>query len=195
MLLRKLTDHKWINLFNVSYRNKKGNWASWIFASRNNEDDILYENRKVDAVVIVPFIKKNGSYSLIVTKEFRPPLDDYEVGLPAGLINNDESPERTAIRELKEETGLDVVNFWHISPPVYSSAGMTDESVVFVFVECRGEISTEKNEETEDIEVFVCDEIMISWLMEEKISAKLYPILIMARFLGINALAKCLQQV
>jgi ADP-ribose pyrophosphatase len=67
---------------------------------------------------------------------------------------------------LKEETGLDVVDFMDISSPVYSSAGMTDESIVFVYCTCEGDISTEQNTNTEEIEPFWIQRKDIESLME-----------------------------
>jgi ADP-ribose pyrophosphatase len=56
---------------------------------------------------------------------------------------------------LKEETGLTVSRFIKMSPPIYSSAGMTDESVAMVYVECEGTPSNTANTEFELIEVLL----------------------------------------
>jgi len=191
-IIKKLTDEKWINLYNVSYENKNKEWNSWIFASRKSESEINKKENKPDAVVIVPFYKRDNRYSLIVIKEYRPPIGDYEFGFPAGLIDENETPEETAKRELKEETGLNVAKVLHISSPTFSSAGITDESIVYVFVECNGNISTKENEASEDIQVLKCSEHNIKTFMskKKKISSKLYPILIMIKVLGLKHLVK-----
>ena len=67
----------------------------------------------------------------------------------------EESLEETARRELMEETGLTISRFNRISPPIYSSAGMTDESVAMVYVECQGTPSTAANTESERIEILL----------------------------------------
>ena len=82
-----------------------------------------------------------------------PPLDDYEYGFPAGLVDNGESVAQAARRELMEETGLTVSRFIKVSPPIYSSAGMTDESVAMAYVECEGEPSNSANTDSELIEI------------------------------------------
>jgi ADP-ribose pyrophosphatase len=89
---------------------------------------------------------------MVIIREYRVSLDDYEYGFPAGLVDNGESVEQAARRELKEETGLTVSRFIKISPPIYSSAGMTDESVAMVYVECEGEPSNSANTDSELIE-------------------------------------------
>ena len=104
-----------------------------------------------DAVIIVPF--HTAEKKMVITKEYRVPLADYEYGFPAGLINPGETIEQAARRELREETGLNIVRFLKLSPPVYSSAGMTDESVSMVYVECDGSPSTAGNQSSEMIEI------------------------------------------
>jgi len=149
---RKLTAEKWLNLFKVSYIAKTGKKKSWQMASRQNEPKCLTGNYQLpDAVVIVPFHTVRNK--MVIIREFRVPLDDYEYGFPAGLVDNGESVEQAARRELMEETGLTVNRFIKVSPPIYSSAGMTDESVAMVYVECEGEPSNSANTDSELIEI------------------------------------------
>jgi len=42
---------------------------------------------------------------ILLLKQFRPPLDRVCIEIPAGLIDEGESPHTCALRELKEETG------------------------------------------------------------------------------------------
>jgi len=149
---RKLTDLKWLNMFNVSYIDKRGEHKTWQVASRASEPKCASGYfAGPDAVVIVPFHKTKKK--MVFTREFRVPLADYEYGFPAGLVDKGETVEDATRRELTEETGLNLTRFIKIGPPIYSSAGMTDESVAIVYVECDGAPSNEKNEGSEDIEV------------------------------------------
>jgi len=148
----KLTDLKWLNMFEVAYVDKNGRSRLWKIVSRAKEPKCVTGKFKVpDAVVIVPF--HTAENKLVVTREYRVPLADFEYGFPAGLVDEGETIEQAARRELKEETGLDVVRFVGISPPIYSSAGMTDESVAMVYVECEGKPSTARNTGSELIEI------------------------------------------
>ena len=148
----KLTAERWLNLFDVKYVAETGEEKSWQIASRQKEPKcVTGRYQQPDAVVIVPFHTVRNK--MVILREYRVPLNDYEYGLPAGLIDRDESVEQATRRELMEETGLTVSRFTKISPPIYSSAGMTDESVAMVYVECEGAPSTSANSATEMIEI------------------------------------------
>lgn len=149
---KKLTNLKWLNMFNVLYIDKNGDNKIWQVASRAKEPKCVTGSfAKPDAVIIVPFHKSKEK--MVITKEYRVPLADYEYGFPAGLIDEGETIQEAARRELNEETGLELTRFIKVGPQIFSSAGMTDESISMVYVECDGEPSKDGNEEYEDIEV------------------------------------------
>jgi ADP-ribose pyrophosphatase len=151
---KKLTDERWLNLFDVRYVAKSGDEKSWQLATRQKIPKcVTGRYGRPDAVVIVPFHTQKDK--MVITREYRVPLNDYEYGFPAGLVDDGESVEQATRRELREETGLTVSRFIKMSPPIYSSAGMTDESVAMVYVECEGKPSNTANTEFELIEVLL----------------------------------------
>lgn len=113
--------------------------------SRNDLQDPSQLGQSTNAIAIVPIFH---DMELLVCREFRYAINDYCYEFPAGLIDEGETPEAAAIRELKEETGLDVLDVVITLPAGYSSAGMTDEKVAVVFCLVEGEIkdSTGKEE-------------------------------------------------
>jgi ADP-ribose pyrophosphatase len=174
--LKKLTDCKWINLFEVLYKHKTTQERAWLMCSRKAHP--ITDAAKADAVMIIATVKTESGDKLVVTKEFRVPLWDYEYAFPAGLIDDSEDITETIVRELKEETGLEVVQIKHISMPVYSSAGMTDESNHMVLVEAAGTPSYHLQHPDEDIEVLLMDAEEIKKLLasDKKIAAKAWGI-------------------
>jgi ADP-ribose pyrophosphatase len=114
-------------------------------------DGPLQKLQTPDAVFIVPYHATRRK--LVATREYRVALADYQYGFPTGLLEGGETVEETARRELREETGFEVIRILKVSQPVYSSAGMTDESMSMVYVECEGEPSSASNVGSEIIEV------------------------------------------
>ena len=131
--------------------------VEWERCSRKN---------KTNAVMIVAKHIQNNKYVLI--SEFRMPINDREIGFPAGLIEENESIETTIKRELKEETGLDLINIVAISPLAYNSSGMTDEGVYIAYVLVDGEISQINLQDNEDIETFLLNKDEINNLLQDK---------------------------
>lgn len=190
----KLTDYKWLNLYDVEYNviapDGKETRGHWTFASRKKQvPDFGQKPLVADAVVIIPLLKVGRQRKLVTIKEFRIPLGDYENGFPAGLYDHNETAEAVAKRELKEETGLKMTKVLYVGPAAVSSAGLSDESVVYVVCECTGTVSTEGNEATENITVNVLDLDGVKALRRssEKISAKTLPFLLM--FEAMNKIA------
>lgn len=155
--LTTLAETKFLNLYNAEYSNKGGNIKNWIIASRKEKENLegVYLNNKElqdDAVLIVPFHKEEEK--IVVIRQFRVPINSYIYEMPAGLIDKGESPQTAITRELKEETGLDVIEILKntVKGQLFLSPGMTDESVTSVFCTCGGSISKAYMEEDEDIE-------------------------------------------
>ncbi len=177
--LKKVFTSKWLSVYEAVF-NHNGKDGTWLFASRdaNKSFDKPVE---ADAVVIVPFIigEFDGVKRYVLIKEFRVPLGDYEYSFPAGLIDEGETPSLAAIREMKEETGLDIIRIGRISPPIYSSAGLTDEAVRIVFAECSGTPTNSNNESNECIEVEIMNLSEIDYLFNcnVKISARTWCIM------------------
>ena len=61
-----------------------------------------YVLERPDATIVFP-VTTGGEVLLV--RQYRPPLERMELGLPAGLVESGEKPEVAARRELVEETG------------------------------------------------------------------------------------------
>ena len=128
--VEKLTNNKWLNLYQVNYQLDDNKQLSYYFASRRKESDVaLMCDDKIDAVRILPYYKKDGKIYVVLIKEFRYPINSYIYSTPAGLVDDGELPEEAAKREVSEEIGASVLNINLVQKGAYSSAGLTDEKI------------------------------------------------------------------
>ena len=65
--------------------------------------DPYYVVERPDAAIIFPLTREG---EVVLVRQYRPPLERMELGLPAGLVEEGEKPEAAARRELLEETGF-----------------------------------------------------------------------------------------
>jgi 8-oxo-dGTP pyrophosphatase MutT (NUDIX family) len=149
--VRRLTDHRHLNLFTLDVHHGDS-VRPWTFASRRETPRPGESGHGGDAVVVIAVVDRQGEPCLLTIREFRPVLGAHELSLPAGIIDPGEDAATAAARELWEETGLRLRRVAHVSPPVASSAGLTDETVVYVYGEAEGDFSQAHLEEHEHID-------------------------------------------
>ena len=149
---RRLANDAHLNLYEIDYTDRRGDRSTWSLVSRNKSGPKCMAGKMhvPDAVVIVPYHKERDQ--LVVIREFRVALGGFQYGFPAGLVDPGESVQQATERELNEETGLTVVRHLRQSPAVFTSSGLTDESVVMAYVECEGQASDAGNSSSELIE-------------------------------------------
>ena len=186
-----LAQTKFVSLYDVAYENKLGKEKHWTVSSRKSKEEleqIYLQNKedKIDAVVICAYHKTEKK--LVLINQYRVPINKHIYELPAGLVDNNEDAETSVRRELKEETGLDLISINKINSKdkLYLSPGMTDESVAFVYCICDGQLSDEYLEEDEDIKALLISQEDAKNILEqdEPIDIKAYLILQMFVKLG-----------
>lgn len=150
--VKKLTNNRFLNLYQITYELKNGKEYNYFFASRRDLENVEVKKHKTDAVRILPYIKKDGKIYVVLIKEFRYAIGKYIYGTPAGLVDAGEASEIAARRELKEEIGADVVFIEKIQAAGYSSAGLSDETIECFNAEVKL-LHKQSLEETEDINI------------------------------------------
>jgi ADP-ribose pyrophosphatase len=86
------------------------------------------------SAVILP-VTETGE--ILFVRQYRYPIGQELIELPAGLVDEGETPLETARRELTEETGY-ASDEWREIATCYPSAGYADEEVtIFLATNCR----------------------------------------------------------
>lgn len=159
-----------IRIFDVIYRNKEGKEKRWNLFSRNTKDILekeLFENYiNADGVCIYTIHKSTNK--LVLIKEQRIGVNTILYTFPAGIIEKNETIYQTAIREMKEETGLNLIEVTNIDKPRFSAVGLTDERVVIVKGYCEGIPSVDKQTVNENAEIMLVDEIEVRRILDEE---------------------------
>lgn len=144
--VKKVFDGKFVKVFDFEL----GGGHHYLNATRRDENDLIATKTAEELRILVPdavscavILEEAGREPvLLLSYEYRYPVGRYVLSVPAGLIDKadrergkDEAIRLTAIRELKEETGItfkegDELSL--ISPMLFSSPGITDENNAMV---------------------------------------------------------------
>ena len=124
----------YFNVYSAMYENREtSHIAQYDIVSRNKGLTMqnLGRNLPVSAVAILPVDPVNRR--ILLTREFRMPVNDYLVAIPAGLVDPGEDVRAAVIRELREETGC-IADRVMVLPPAFSCIGLTDETAACAIV-------------------------------------------------------------
>lgn len=138
---------KWLRLRKLVYHDAVGRRREWESAERTTRKGAI------DGVAIVALLRcGEDETSVVVVRQFRPPLNRVCLELPAGLVDEDETVSEAAMRELREETGYVGVDA-RTSPVLGCDPGMSNANmqlvVVDVYEEQRGAAQPDDGEHIE----------------------------------------------
>ena len=126
--IKKVHEGAFVHRYDISYETKDGRKKIYEMISRNPRIKTLEDLQKKEANSVVLILHDESGEKLLLNREFRLSMGDWIYSFPAGLIEPGETPEETARREHKEETGLDLVNIKEILPLCYSAVGFSNET-------------------------------------------------------------------
>lgn len=176
--IHKLTDNPFLNLYQMDALDTKGMPFSYYFASRNDAEHIKIRTKSVRAEGIVIYaVTEEAQPRLVLIRQYRYPVDAFMYELPAGLIDGDETHGMAAAREMKEETGLDFIEYTGgrecYRRPYFMGPGFTDETSATVFGTVSGTVSDAFVEDTEEIQVILADKEKVRHILaNERVSIR-----------------------
>ncbi|EGE79820.1 ADP-ribose pyrophosphatase [Blastomyces dermatitidis ATCC 18188] len=158
------SEARWIRLIKSTYTDPEGVMRTWESAERQTRP----ENCPIDGVGIFTVLSKPSGPELLLQKQYRPPVDKVVIEVPAGLIDEGETPEQCAVRELREETGY-VGVAEETSPVMYNDPGFCNTNLNMVHVRVDMTLPENQNPtpQLEDNEFIECFSIPLATLYEE----------------------------
>lgn len=176
--VKRLTDSAFLNFYEIDARSRTGRPFPYYFVSREREEGIKINTHSDRATGMAIFaLTRELPHRLVMLRQYRYPMDEYLYELPAGLIEAGESDEEAAVREMREETGLDFSVYRGGAPELrrgfYLAQGITDELDSTVYGYASGSVDLGQMEDTEDIAVLLVDRAeAVRILKEEKLSMR-----------------------
>lgn len=158
----KMTDNRFLNMYYLNAENRLGGDVNYYVASRAPEASAMKlatRDHTPDGVAIYSLYGEKQD-RIVLVRQYRYAIDGYIYEFPAGLVEKNEDYHSAAIRELREETGLKLELLQvpeYMEKPLYTTIGMTDECCSMVYGYASGTISTEGEEDSEEIEVVLVD--------------------------------------
>lgn len=143
----------YLSYYEVYYSNIDGKMKKYEMVSHNPNLTIAdIGKQKSNGVMLIVF--NEDKTKLLLIKEFRMGVNNYVYGVPGGFIDKGEDVKRAVERELKEETGLDLIEIDKILNDTYVCAPITDMMNNTVICRASGEIREIGDFDSPDEEIY-----------------------------------------
>jgi len=171
----------WIKLQEIEYEDARGVRRTWESAGRRHNHG---------AAVMIARLRPSGRYILV--EQYRPPADSFVIEFPAGIMDPEEAPAATAVRELREETGYHGIVRTG-SNPLLGSPGMSTERLHLVLMDVdealpeNQALTTEWDESEHIVTHLVAPADALAFLRDQEAAGRMIDSRVMAYFLGLAA--------
>ena len=157
--LRKIHQGKFLSYYEGDFENENGTKKTYEIVSRDGHLNEENFGKNVPAGVALVSLSEDHQ-RILLQSEFRYATNKFIYNFPAGLVDPGESVEQAARRELREETGLEVVDVIDVLPPSYASPGTSDELMQIIICTVKGEIKPS---------CYELEEIQAKWFTKEEV--------------------------
>ena len=129
---------KYITCYSALYETQNGFDKTYEMISRNPSVSSFEElhSGKADAVIMI--LHDDSGNKVLLNYEFRMAVGEWVYNFPAGLIDEGETANSAAERELREETGLHLNTISEIWQESYSAVGFSNEKGIVILGTASG---------------------------------------------------------
>ena len=171
-----LTENPHVNLYHLDVESKTGRKGHYYVASRaktEHELKIRTKRNTPDGVIIYSLYGEKKD-RVVLVRQYRYAIDSYIYEFPVGLVEPGEDYKEAGIREMKEETGLELSPIdvdQAYEKPYFTTIGMTDESCATVYGYTSGQVSGDGLEDSEELEIVLADREEVRRILREEKAA------------------------
>lgn len=139
--MKKIHDGEYITRYDLTYETSDKKLKVYEMISRHKDMKTIEDlvGNEPEAVVLI--MHDESGQKVLLNKEFRMATGQFIYNFPAGLIDPGETFEQSAKRELKEETGLDLISIDDVMAKSYSAVGFSNESNICLVGRAAGTFS------------------------------------------------------
>lgn len=158
--IKKIHAGKFIHRYDITYETEDGSEKVYEMISRDpairTQEEL--QGGEPDAVVLI--MHDESGERILLNREFRLAVGKWVYNFPAGLIDPGETPEESARRELREETGLELVAIRDRMALSHSAVGFSNESNICLVGTAAGTFARSSS---------VVEEIQAGWYTKQQV--------------------------
>lgn len=139
--IEKKESGRFINRYDITYELADEQEKVYEIISRKRDIKTAEDLRGTNPDAVVVIATDESGERVLLNREYRMAVANWVYNFPAGLIDEGETPQESAAREVKEETGLDLYQIDDYIDISYSAVGFSNEMNVCVVGKVRGEFA------------------------------------------------------
>lgn len=147
LCMNEIDGGRYLHRYELIYENRAGKEKHYEIVSRRRMTSPAELGTKSSGISMIVTMGDK----LLLLKEFRMAVNRTIYNLCAGMLNEGETIEECARRELYEETGLRIKRIIKTLPASYAAVGISDVMTNIVYAEAEGEISNAHASDNEEI--------------------------------------------
>lgn len=128
--LKKVHSGRFLSRYDIVYKMVDGSLKNYEMVSRSGDRKTFSDLHDHAPEAVIMIMHDPSGEKLLINREFRLAMGEFIYNFPAGLIDEGEDLDTSAARELREETGLELVRIDEWMKESYSAEGICDETGV-----------------------------------------------------------------